>query len=858
MSKHIYTALLLLSPFFLFSQTTVSGKITDAETGESLVGVNVYIKNFTKGTVTDLDGNYSLKLTKEDGDFANLEISYTGYLTQMTEVLNNEETPALSRDIALYSDVLQLTNVVVSANKRAQSSQTVPMSITTLTPLQLRRSGAKKFRDFASGIPNLSFDTQGSGLFGRLDNGISIRGIVGKNTTAMYLDETPLPENISPVLMDIGQVEILKGPQGTLYGSRNMGGAVKIMTNRPNIQQMEGSVDMTIAKVTEGDLDYGLQGIFNLPLGKKLAFRGAGFYDFESGVFDRKINPGADILNMETGQIEMELSDGAPFFIQTDGCPTCDLTDKENIDDRTNFGYSASLGFYPTQNIALIGKVIGQQLTGDGYDFAEGHVGNFEQIRVSGVPESFQDKWQHYSVLADVDLGIGRLISSTSYLNRNILEIDDDGESFSRGFELYDGEEALEFFGGNISKDIHATQFNQEIRFQSNLQKPIEFTIGAFYTTTIEDEKWYSGNTGAGSYISLVSYEDAEFAEYVEADQSPFYDFGGVYENKELAVFGELYIQLAEELTFTAGLRYFDATLGLNAFETGFIVDTEFLEVAGNVNEKGFIPKFNLTHQISKSKLLYITIAKGYRLGDLNEIVPEVFCGEELADLPEGTHPRIFESDYLWNYEIGFKGTWANGKMTTNTALFYNNWQNLQQTRTLDCGYAFVSNVGSAHTTGWELEVKGKPFRSLELGAGLGLLHSVIDAGGPNLEAEKGDRIAFVPNVPANANAQYTYKLNEKSSLYLRADLQHVGERVNTYAPENPENAHLIFDAYTIVNARIGIQFPRYEFSLFSNNITNVAANYGDIFSVAVDIPGRPRFGTNRPMTVGVQGRAYF
>jgi hypothetical protein len=81
---------------------------------------------------------------------------------------------------------------------------------------------------------------------------------------------------------------------------------------------------------------------------------------------------------------------------------------------------------------------------------------------------------------------------------------------------------------------------------------------------------------------------------------------------------------------------------------------------------------------------------------------------------------------------------------------------------------------------------------------------------------------------------------------------------VNTYAPEDPENAHLIFDAYTIVNARIGIQFPRYEFSLFSNNITNVAANYGDIFSVAVDIPGRPRFGTNRPMTVGVQGRAYF
>lgn len=853
--REICALLGIFMPFLLFSQTTIKGKITDANTGEPLIGVSIFIKNLEKGTVTDLNGDYFFKLKKEDGAFVKLAMTYTGYISQTIEVMNN--AALVNRDITLVADILQLESVIVSANKKAQSSQAVPMSITTLSPQQLRRTGAQEFRDFASGIPNLSFDTQGAGLYGRFDNGISIRGIVGKNTTAMYLDETPLPENIDPRLVDVGQVEILKGPQGTLYGSRNMGGAIKIMTNQPNVSQLEGSADLNFAKVQEGDFDYGTQAILNIPITKKIAFRGVGYYDYKSGVFDRKINPNAHILNLESS-INLPLIESSTFNIITDGCPACDLTNKENIDSKTNYGYQASLGFYPTKNIAIMAKTIAQKLNGDGYDFAEGQVGNFEQIRVSGVPEYFQDEWQHYSLLADIGLGIGRLISSTSYLKRNILEVDDDGESFSRGFEVYDGEEALDFFAGNISKDIDFEQFNQEIRFQSDLGGPIDFTLGAYYMTSKEHEDWLSSNTGAGSYISLLIYEDLEFAEEVEEEQYDFYDFGGVYDSKEIALFGEVYYSITSDLKATLGLRYFDATLGLNTFETGFIVDAEYFEVVGQVNESGVIPKFNLTQQLGKNKLAYLTVAKGYRLGDLNEIVPDVYCAEFLTDLPDGKHPRTFESDFVWNYEVGFKGTWANGKIVTNAAVFYNDWQNLQQTRTLECGYSFVSNVGAAHTTGLELEAKAKVFKNLEIGAGLGLLSSIIDKGGPNLEAVRGDRILFVPDVTANTNIQYTQKLNDNSSAYLRVDIQHVGERLNTFSPEELESAHLIFDPYTIVNTRLGIQFSRMEFSLWMNNVTNTAANFGDIFSVAVDIPGRPRYATNRPRTVGINARYYF
>lgn len=858
MNKFYSVLILLISPILIFSQTTIKGTITDEITEEGLVGVNIYLKNSDKGTITDIDGQYTLKVSKEDGAFIQLLVSYTGYVTQTIEMINRGDEVEVIQDRALFQDVLQLENIVVSANKKAQSSQHVPMSISAITPLQLRRSGAEGFRDFASGIPNLSFDTQGAGLYGRFDNGISIRGISGRNTTAMYLDETPLPENIDPRLLDIGGVEVLKGPQGTLYGSRNMGGAVKIMTNQPNAHQIEGSVDLSLAKVKEGDLDYGIEGVFNIPINKKIAFRVAGYYDLESGIFDRKINPNATILNMGNTALDLTLPDGKAFLVQTDGCQDCDLRDKENMDKKTNYGFHASLGFYPTEKVAIVTKMISQKLTGEGFDFAEGSVGNFEQIRVSGVPESFEDSWNHYSLTADVEFKLGRLISSTSFMDRLVFELDDDGESYSRSFELYDGETSLDFFAANIKKEVNITQFNQELRFQSSLKGNFNFTLGAFYMAATEYEIWFSNNTGAGSYISLFVYEDPEFALAVEEEQAAFYDFGGNYDSKEIAFFGEIYYSLTEELKITFGLRYFDASLGLNTYETGFLVDTEYFEVIGDVSESGLIPKFNLTHQFDKDKLIYVTLAKGYRLGDLNEIVPDVWCGEFLTDLPEGKHPRTFESDFLWNYEIGFKGTWANGKIVTNAALFYNDWQNLQQTRTLDCGYSFVSNVGSAHTTGWELEIRAKALKNLEIGGGVGILSSKIDTGGPNLEAEAGDRIAFVPDFTANGSIQYTIDFNGNSGMYFRADIQHVGERVNTFSPEDEANAHLIFDPYTIINARIGVQFSKFELSIFANNLTNTAANFGDIFSVAVDIPGRPRFATNRPRSIGIQGRFYF
>ena len=244
-------------PLTVWGQTTITGKVTDASSGETLIGASILIQGTIKGTTTDIDGTYSLTINED----AILEISYTGYTPQIINVSNTGGD--VSQDVVLTADEFLLQDIVVTANKKAQSLQDVPASISALTPLELKRSGAREFRDYASSVPNLSFGSkggQGALSDGRTSNLISIRGIAGQNTTAIYLDETPLPANISPRLVDVARVEVLRGPQGTLYGSSSMGGAVRTITNQPNVDRSEGSASVSIASVEEGDVDYDVQG----------------------------------------------------------------------------------------------------------------------------------------------------------------------------------------------------------------------------------------------------------------------------------------------------------------------------------------------------------------------------------------------------------------------------------------------------------------------------------------------------------------------------------------------------------------------------------------------------------------------
>jgi len=870
MFTHFKNGTLLLSCLLLFSQfiiaqSIIKGTVVD-EDQIALPNVYITVNGTSTGIVTDLNGSFILKLFSTENFI--LSASRLGYKTEKVAVIASSE----SISITLQIDLSQLDEVLITANRKSQPSQKVSQSVSVITSKEIRRSGAKEFRDYASGIPNLSFGTQGGDGGGRLSNEITIRGISGFNTTAMYLNGAPLPENINPNLIDLSRIEVLKGPQGTLYGSATMGGAIKLVSNKPDISRVSGFMESEIAAVKEGDQDYNFQGLLNIPITDKLAFRGSGYYSFQSGIYDRVVNQDIEWLNNEAVLTEDFYGDtedyfGNSFAIETNGCEGCTLENKENVDDKVHYGLNTNLGFYPTDNLSLIATVIHQNLKGEGYDFAESDVDSFLQNSNTGLDESFKDEWTNYSLQAGLITSFGSFDASINYLDRDNFETEDASDINTYYWIAYDNDPGVEplesIWAATTNRNIETEIFQQEIRFNSELEGAFNFLAGIFYSSNIEYWDYKDNSKGLATYLlsDNAYYEgaywgetEAEYAFILNNNNLPWYTYEGDFKNTEFALFGQFYYDVTEKLKFTMGMRYFKATSEMNINENG--ADFGFVNqpYQRDFSEDGINPKFNLTYSIDKDKLLYATIARGFRVGDVNELLP-LFALEELEEL-DGQFVREYESDYLWNYELGFKSTWLNGKVIANIAMFYNDWSNLQQYRLLPSGWGYTSNVGSAHTAGLEIDIRSKLNRNFEIGFGLGHLDPVIDEGSLTLTASKGDKILNSPSTTANLNAAYNKVFGNGINMYVTANMQYVGERFGTYEPElEPE---LIFPEYALLNARIGYVFSNIDISLFGRNLTNKQANFGNIQSFGAILPGRQRYGTNRPITMGITMRYSF
>ena len=835
--KKLLLLLTLLISTVGFAQQSVSGVIKDAA-GQPIPGASIIEKGTTNGTASDFDGKFNLEV---ESDAATLIISYLGYKT--TEVSASE-----SASITLEEDAMQLSDVVVTANKTAQNAQDVPLSVTVLGVKDLQKLGATEFVDYAVAIPNLSFGTQGSGSGatsqGRNSNQIALRGISGTNTTAFYLDDTPLPENIDPRILDISRVEVLRGPQGTLYGSNTLGGAIKVVTSTPNANKLSGTVSTSVASVAEGDFDYGVNGLINIPLVQdKLAVRISGFYDFETGVLDAITIPGTNVLN-GPNPLTNDIT-GAPINITTDGCVGCFQDDQENIDDERNFGFMANLGFTPSENATITAKIMRQSTRADGSNLRDGNVDNFEQRRGTISEEYFDEDWTHYSLSGSFDFGKGSLQTSTSYFDQFYEEQEEEGSFLSTAILGFDGETNFDYWGGWIRANVDYTRFTHETRYLSKLDGSFNFVVGVFYSKEDVFHNSFSLKPG------LISYLGAPFLEEIQ-----WWNFDRTSDQSEFSVFGEAYLQLSDKLKLTAGLRYFDAQKEVNGLQAGGPVDYVDTPVTGQFAEDGISPKFGLEYNVDDDNLIFANVARGFRLGDVNPAVPVQFCADELEAL--GTDvPETFDSDFLWNYEVGYKGVLADGRLIVNGTAFFNDWTDFRQERFFgSCGFGFSSNAGSARSIGFELETQFKVSKTLRLGLGLGVIDATIQESGVGLLAEPGDDILFSPSFTGNISLDYTKPIGDGKALVGRLDLQHASERTSSFAPE--DNPQRVFDAYTLMNGRFGVLLNNLELALFVRNITNENANFGDLLSIAAEQPGRPRYRANRPRTIGLQLRLNF
>jgi outer membrane receptor protein involved in Fe transport len=762
-----------------------------------------------------------------------------------------------------------LTEVVVTAQKRSESQQSVPLSITTFGSAQLQEKSINNFFDYATKVPNLAFAPTGDGV--GTARTVAIRGISGDNVTALYVDETPLPDSLDPRVLDIDHIEVLRGPQGDLYGARSMGGTVRIITKQADFQHMTGAVHASASSTSHTDKgNYAADAVVNLPLiTDRVALRVSGFYDQEAGYFKRSYCTDPSTVAVTC------------FPLSTTGTTTI-----ANVGANSSYGGAVGLAIKATDNLVITPRVMIQRtdlngfpmadfntVPGNGWGFPvptdavtvprEMEPGSLTQARMFNTPESSHDRWDLYSLGVKWANEYGELVSSTAYFDRRVDETENEAEFIYAA--------VMSGAGGapapsSIEEIKSYQRFVQEIRWASSLKGPVQFVAGAFYSDfhgRVPYAAQYPGATFAGLDATLLGPGNGELT-----PGSPDLVFRSDFRTgiKEPAVFGNVSYTIFDALKATAGLRWYSVETTSAGYQEGLVTGggPAVVSPETSTKESGVNPKFELDYRIDADKMVYALASKGFRPGGLVPTVPAgaagtaTDCQVALAAVnPNITlaQTRSFRSDSLWNYETGFKTSWLDHRVTVDAAGFYIDWKNIQQEILLSCGFQYTANAGAATSKGGEIEVRARPLQPLEMSLGVGYQDAKITRASDFSPQAAGSPVYNVPDWTANASASYTTPLVGDWLLVGSADWAYIGR---SYSGSNDPADPRERPSYRLINTRLALQRGNLEVAFVGKNLADTLTNLGDNRSIAAEVPGRPRLFVNQPRTLGLEIRQAF
>lgn len=741
-----------------------------------------------------------------------------------------------------------LEEIVVTAQYRSESLQRVPMSMTAVTAATLEARDVKNLVDYANTIPNLSYGVGASAFnfgFGA-SHEIAIRGITGDDTTGFYLDDTPVPSSIDPHIVGVERIEVLRGPQGTLYGARSMGGTLRVISTQPDTHTFSATTHTGISYTDHTDRPNTLaDGAVNLPLiPNVLALRAEAYYEYGAGFFTRSsIGP--------SGTLAITLPSPSPFLVH-------------NVASSDEQGGSLSLLWQPNDALSITPRVLYQRNSYNGFPLADNYYdpdgpaprlkpSSFNQQRLFNIAESSKDVWSLESLTVKYRTHYGEFTSSTSYFKRDVDDFENMGEFVYLDF--------LQPFGAapipaGIFQHVDFQRYVQEVRFASEFPGRVQLVTGAYFSHT-----YGNFNPGNAPPIVIPGIDAASGGAY---GTDLFYEDFVHQTITEPAFYSEVSWNVLDDLKFTGGLRAYRIDTTNSSYQNGLAIGVGPLVGAQQkVSSHGVNPKYALSYTIIPDHLVYALAAKGFRPGGLQLQVPgapALGCGANLAQFgltPEDT--RSFRSDSLWNYEVGTKNAWDGNRFVLNVAAYYMPWKNVQQPVTLPCGYSYLANAGAAKSEGGELEMTVRALPGLELSLGAGYEHAVITQQGTGVGALSpqlpGNPVFMVPDWTANLQATYSQDLTSLHRLVYHVGYAYVGNRKS--GSNNPFNPRLV-PAYGLLDGNVGLKWRDYELMLVGKNLSNTVASYGDTIAVSAEIPGRPRVAINRPRTIGLEFRATF
>lgn len=712
---------------------------------------------------------------------------------------------SLSAPAAETAGPAAIEEIIVSAQKREQSIQDIPMSISAMGGVAIERAGYTDVKEFANAIPSLTHSVAGGSQTDSATT-ISIRGVAGENTTGFYIDDAPLLESVNPRVIELERIEVLRGPQGTLYGARSMGGTVRLITRQPQLNQLGGRFHAGVSTTKDGGDNYRLDGTVNIPVAEDLfALQLSGFREDESGFLDRVASPLAP----------------QPF------------SSKKDVNDLEAYGGQVvGLVSLLEGDLKIVPRYIFQNVERDGRTLADTKPSARSAERLFDLDEPSDTDWSLATLTISYETAFGQFVSATSGYERSLQ----DSEDFSEWTQAIFGVVLPSWLEASTDEEM----FAQEFRFTSSFDGPLQLTAGLFYQNL--DSHWVFPPAvipGIADAIGLPS--DVIF----------FLD--NKNEIDEKAAFIEATYQVTDKLTFILGLRYFDNEVDFELLQGGSFIGPD--ERFGGVQkETGVTPKFGVQYAVNDNHMLYATAGKGFRTGGVNFFSSQL-CSAELD--AKGISPsqlQTFDSDELWSYELGLKSSLFDDRVKLNLSAYRIDWTELQQNVALACGFSVTANTGEAESNGFEAELEWQAMASLKLAMGIGYSDAEISDGGDLLTGIEGEAVQDIPEWTLSFSGNYDFALFERPA-YLHADLSYTGDSMSAVDDSDPLRSR---DSYTLANLKLGMIENRWELSLFVNNLFDEEANYGVALPMGVETPGRPRIAINRPRTMGIEARYEF
>jgi outer membrane receptor protein involved in Fe transport len=706
-----------------------------------------------------------------------------------------------------------LEEIQVTAQKVTENLRDVPISITVVDAGQLEDQHIYDFGDLTRVVPNFSFSSNGNPGGSILE----MRGIssaAGASPVAIYLDDVSITQRLGggyvgqpePELLDIQQVEVLRGPQGTLYGASAEAGVLKFRTNPVDLSSFQASGLAEGSYTQHGGGNDRINGVVNLPIvdgvfGVRLAVQ----HDDTSGFIDR-YSPDTN-ARVETN---INNNEATVARLTLDGHPT------DRLSITAGLFYQRSL--YGSSNTVTLG------LSPLSTNSTVADFGSNTLI----VP----------SLTVHFDAGWADLTSVSSDYTRN-APFQYDGTAFN---SVYIGEGILngEFGGAPVldlagglsgakiaalpapADDAYFTRIiSQELRLSSKPYKsggsPVTWVAGLYYQQS--DDK-----TTDNEYIP--HFNEVFAANYGVPTLNALFGgplpnelifFGDLrYLEKQYSAFGDLTYHVIDALRVSVGLRYLSAHDTENQNAGGFFNGGDS-GYAAKSKDHALTPKASVQYDTGSKGMVYATASKGFRLGGPNgPLIP--FCDGDLAALGLTEGPHSYAHDSLWNYEVGTKQR-PTDYIAVDFAVFYDKWDQLQQQISLpDCGSSFNTNVGSAKSYGTEFDAKVRPFEGLTLGLATGYTHATLSSAIPSMGILAGARIEGVPDWNATTSFEYQRPLLASVSGAIRANYTYTGQSHGTLNPVDPDYYR---PSYNLTGGSISALFHNWEISLFAKNVFN-------------------------------------